>query len=27
VPYAEPLETMCRVSEGQIVSTVEEMLA
>ena len=27
VPYAEPLEAMCRVSEEQIVATATQMLA
>ena len=26
VPYAEPLEALCRVSEAQLVSTVREMV-
>jgi pyruvate dehydrogenase E1 component beta subunit len=26
VPYAEPLETLCRVSEAQIVATAVDMI-
>jgi hypothetical protein len=26
VPYAEPLETLCRVSEAQIVAAALEMM-